>query len=229
MKLAYVLDRFPVLSETFIAREIEGLAREGVRPELFALGKGEEEANGADVRTPAAEVLPDTFSPRVLSAGLAWFIKSPSRTLRALAGLVGITAGCAVATPLGAIIIGLVSGILVVTSVEFIDKVLHIDDPVGAISVHGIGGAWGTVAVGLFANTDDIKGLFYGGGAAQLGVQAIGVLAVFAWAVGTGFTLFLIIKKTMGLRVTETEELQGLDIGEHGSEAYAGFQIFSTQ
>jgi ammonium transporter, Amt family len=160
-----------------------------------------------------------------------WFGKpDPSMSLNgALAGLVGITAGCAVATPLGAIIIGVISGILVVASVEFIDKVLHIDDPVGAISVHGIGGAWGTLAVGLFANTDDVKGLFYGGGFSQLGVQAVGVLAVFAWAVGTGLVLFLIIKKTMGLRVTATEELQGLDIGEHGSEAYAGFQIFSTQ
>ena len=160
-----------------------------------------------------------------------WFKKpDPSMSLNgALAGLVGITAGCAVTTPLGSIIIGLISGITVVASVEFIDKVLHIDDPVGAISAHGVCGAWGTLAVGLFANTDGIKGLFYGGGFSQLGIQALGVLAVFVWAFGTGSILFIIIKKTIGLRVSETEELQGLDIGEHGSEAYAGFQIFSTQ
>jgi len=160
-----------------------------------------------------------------------WFKKpDPSMSLNgALAGLVGITAGCAVVTPLGSIIIGLISGITVVASVEFIDKVLHIDDPVGAVSAHGVFGAWGTLAVGLFANTDGIKGLFYGGGFSQLGIQALGVLAVFVWAFGTGSILFIIIKKTIGLRVSETEELQGLDIGEHGSEAYAGFQIFSTQ
>ncbi len=160
-----------------------------------------------------------------------WFGKpDPSMSLNgALAGLVSITAGCAVTTPFGAIIIGLIAGILVVGSVEFIDKVLHIDDPVGAISVHGVCGAWGTMAVGLFADTDDINGLFYGGGLRQLGVQAIGVLSVFAWAFGIGLILFIIIKKTIGLRVSDKEELQGLDIGEHGSEAYAGFQIFSTQ
>ena len=160
-----------------------------------------------------------------------WFKKpDPSMSLNgALAGLVGITAGCAVVTPLGSIIIGLIAGILVVVSVEFIDKILHIDDPVGAVSVHGVCGAWGTLAVGLFANTDDIKGLFYGGGFNQLGVQILGVLSVFVWAFGVGLVLFFIIKKSIGLRVSEKEELQGLDIGEHGSEAYAGFQIFSTQ
>lgn len=160
-----------------------------------------------------------------------WFGKpDPSMSLNgALAGLVGITAGTAVTTPLGSIIIGLIAGIIVVASVELIDKVLHVDDPVGAISVHGVCGAWGTIAVGLFANTDDIKGLFYGGGLSQLGTQVLGVLAVFAWAFGTGLVLFFLIKKTIGLRVTDTEELQGLDIGEHGTEAYAGFQIFSTQ
>lgn len=160
-----------------------------------------------------------------------WFGKpDPSMSLNgALAGLVGITAGTAVTTPFGSIIIGLIAGIIVVASVEFIDKVLHIDDTVGAISVHGVCGAWGTLAVGLFAKRDGIKGLFYGGGFSQLGIQALGVLAVFAWALVTGLVLFFIIKKTVGLRVTDTEELQGLDIGEHGTEAYAGFQIFSTQ
>ncbi len=160
-----------------------------------------------------------------------WFGKpDPSMSLNgALAGLVGITAGCAVATPFGAVIIGLIAGVLVVASVEFVDKILHIDDPVGAVSVHGVCGAWGTLAVGLFANTDDIRGLFYGGGFSRLGIQALGVISVFAWAAGVGLVLFIVIKKTIGLRVSEKEELMGLDIGEHASEAYAGFQIFSTQ
>lgn len=160
-----------------------------------------------------------------------WFSKpETSMTLNgALAGLVGITAGTAVATPFGSVIIGVIAGVIVVASVEFIDKVLHIDDPVGAVSVHGICGAWGTLAVGLFAHTDDVTGLFYGGGLKQLGVQALGVISVFAWAFVAGLVLFFIIKLVIGLRVSETEELQGLDIGEHGSEAYAGFQIFTTQ
>ena len=160
-----------------------------------------------------------------------WFGKpEPSMSLNGvLAGLVGITAGCAVATPLGSVIIGVLAGVLVVASVEFFDKILHVDDPVGAISVHGVCGAWGTLAVGLFANTEDIKGLFYGGSVRQLGVQALGVFAVFAWVAIVGFVLFYLIKKTIGLRVNETEELQGLDVSEHGAESYAGFQIFTTQ
>jgi Amt family ammonium transporter len=136
-----------------------------------------------------------------------------------------------VVSPLGAVIIGLIAGILVVLSVEFFDKVLHIDDPVGAISVHGVCGAWGTIAVGLFAdgvNDPGIVGLFYGGGLKQLGVQFVGVFAVFAWVAVTAFILFAVIKKTSGLRVSEKEEMQGLDIGEHGVESYSGFQIFST-
>jgi Amt family ammonium transporter len=159
-----------------------------------------------------------------------WFKKpDPSMSLNgALAGLVGITAPCAVVSPLAAVIIGLVAGALVVASVEFLDKVLHVDDPVGAVSVHGVCGAWGTLAVGLFADTGDIKGLFYGGGLQQLGVQALGVISVFAWVTATAFVLFFIVKKTVGLRVNDEEELQGLDIGEHATEAYAGFQIFQN-
>ena len=160
-----------------------------------------------------------------------WFGKpDPSMSLNgALAGLVGITAPCGVTTPGAAIIIGLVAGILVVASVEFFDKVLHIDDPVGAISVHGVCGAWGTLAVGLFSSNADVGlGLFYGGGFHQLGIQALGVVAVFGWAFIVAAILFSIIKATMGLRVSEKEELQGLDIGEHGTESYAGFQIFQN-
>ncbi len=160
-----------------------------------------------------------------------WFGKpDPSMSLNgALAGLVGITAPCGVTTPGAAIIIGLVAGALVVASVEFIDKVLHIDDPVGAISVHGVCGAWGTLAVGLFSSSEDVGlGLFYGGGFHQLGIQALGVVAVFGWAFIAAAVLFSIIKATVGLRVSEKEELQGLDIGEHGVESYAGFQIFQN-
>ena len=144
----------------------------------------------------------------------------------ALAGLVGITAPCATVTPGPSIIIGLVAGVLVVLSIEFIDKVLKIDDPVGASSVHGVCGAWGTIACGLF-NVDG--GLFYGGGMGQLGVQLIGVGVFFVWAFGAGFILMNIVKGVFGIRVTKEEELKGLDIAEHGSESYNGFQLFSNE
>ena len=161
-----------------------------------------------------------------------WFKKpDPSFSLNgALAGLVGITAGTWVVSPVGAVIIGFLAGIIVVLSVEFLDKVLHIDDPVGAISVHGVVGAWGTIAVGLFADgvNSGIVGLFYGGGAAQLGIQILGVLAVFGWVIVTSLVLFGALKAAKLLRVSEREELTGLDIGEHGTESYSGFQIFST-
>jgi Amt family ammonium transporter len=149
----------------------------------------------------------------------------------ALAGLVGITAGTWVVNPLGSLIIGLVSGALVVLAVEFIDKVLHIDDPVGAVSVHGVCGVWGTLAVGLFAdgvNAPGITGLFYGGGMDQLLVQLLGVGAVLLWVLGTAGILFGLLKSLNLLRVTEKEELMGLDVGEHGMESYSGFQIFSN-
>lgn len=144
----------------------------------------------------------------------------------ALAGLVGITAPCATVSPVAAMIIGAVAGMLVVGSVVFIDKVLKIDDPVGAVSVHGVCGAWGTISCGLF-NLDG--GLFYGGGVRQLLVQLTGVGTAFVWAFGLGLVLFLAIKYTIGIRVTEEEEIRGLDICEHGMEAYSGFQIFTTQ
>jgi Amt family ammonium transporter len=125
-----------------------------------------------------------------------------------------------------AILIGLIAGILVVLSVYFIDSVLKVDDPVGAVSVHGVCGLWGTLACGLF-NLDG--GLFYGGGFKQLGVQALGAGAAFVWAFGLGLILFFILKKTVGLRVSHSEEIRGLDIEEHGMEAYSGFQIFTNQ
>ena len=129
----------------------------------------------------------------------------------ALAGLVGITAPCANVAPWAAVAIGSIAGVLVVVSVQFFEK-LKIDDPVGAISVHGVCGAWGTLAAALFA-----KG---GVNGAQLATQAIGVLTAFVWSFGTAFVLFKIIKATLGLRVTKEEEVEGLDLAEHGSEAY---------
>lgn len=142
----------------------------------------------------------------------------------ALAGLVAITAGCAAVSPFGAALIGLLAGVLVVLSVEFFDKVLHIDDPVGAISVHGVCGAFGTAMVGLLALDG---GLFYGGDGSLLITQLIGIVSVFAWTGVTSLILFGAIKSTVGLRVTEAEENIGLDIGEHGMEAYPGFQMKS--
>ena len=141
----------------------------------------------------------------------------------ALAGLVAITAGCDEVDPYGAAIIGIVAGVLVVFSVEFFDKIARIDDPVGAVSVHCVNGAWGTLAVGLFA-TDG--GLFYGGGFARLGIQALGVVSVAAWVLVSMFIIFSLIKKSVGLRVSEKEEIDGLDVHEHGlASAYAGFAI----
>jgi Amt family ammonium transporter len=153
----------------------------------------------------------------------------PSMTMNGvLAGLVAITAPCAVVTPAASIVIGLLSGILVVLAVEFIDKVLKVDDPVGAVSVHCVNGIFGTLAVGIWGNTEAVKGLLHGGGFHQLGVQALGVLAVGAWAIAMSLVVFGGIKATIGLRVKPEEEMMGLDIGEHKSEAYSGFQFFSN-
>lgn len=157
-----------------------------------------------------------------------WFGKpDPSMSLNgALAGLVAITAGTWVISPGMSVVVGFLGGIIVVLSVELFDKVLHIDDPVGAISVHGVVGAWGTLAVGLFGDLELIEsGLTRGG---QIGVQLLGIIAVFAWVLVTAFILFGILKAAKLLRVSEEEELLGLDISEHGAESYAGFQIFSN-
>jgi Amt family ammonium transporter len=135
----------------------------------------------------------------------------------ALAGLVAITAGCAAVSPGGAVIIGIIAGIVLVYGVSFIDSVLKVDDPVGAVSVHGLSGAAGTLLVGLFSTSE---GLLYGHGASLLGVQAIGVLAVAGWAMGLGFVLFFILKKTMGIRVSKRIEEEGLDVYEHGESAF---------
>ena len=147
----------------------------------------------------------------------------------ALAGLVAVTAGCDVVDAFGSCIIGAVSGVLVVLAVEFIDIKLKIDDPVGAVAVHGVNGIWGTFAVGLFATTtvpgnDDFTGLFYGGGFSLLGKQTIGFAAVALWTAVTMTIVFFVLKKTHGLRVSKEEEIKGLDATEHNlPSAYADF------
>ncbi|MFC1703192.1 ammonium transporter [Candidatus Omnitrophota bacterium] len=149
----------------------------------------------------------------------------------ALAGLVAITAPCAFVAPWAAIVIGAVGGVIVVLGVIVLDK-LHIDDPVGAVPVHGLNGIWGTLAVGLFGKEAlglANNGLFYGGGFTQLGIQLLGVSATIVFILIAMGIVFKLIKSTVGLRVSREEELRGLDIGEHGMESYSGFQIFTTE
>jgi len=154
----------------------------------------------------------------LLISWMKWGKPSLSFALNgALAGLVGVTAGCAAVTATGAIFIGLIAGTVLVYAVTFIDNVLKIDDPVGAVSVHGICGALGTILVGFFSESG---GLLYGHGTALLVTQVIGVVSVAAWAGATGFILFKILKATVGLRVPKRIEEEGLDIYEHGESAY---------
>ncbi len=151
-----------------------------------------------------------------------------------LAGLVAITAPCDVTDAFGAIVIGAVSGLLVVFGVWFLDEKLRVDDPVGAVAVHMMNGIWGTIAVGLFGTAsapgnDSVVGLFYGGGVKQLGIQLLGFVSVAAWTALTITVAFLVIKAIFGLRVTEEEEITGLDATEHGlASAYAGFSIMDV-
>ena len=151
-----------------------------------------------------------------------------------LAGLVAITAPCDVTDCFGAICIGFVSGLLVCFGVWLLDYKLHIDDPVGAVAVHMMNGIWGTIAVGLFATksapgNDSVVGLFYGGGLKQLGIQLLGFVTVAAWTAVTITIAFVVIKKTIGLRVSEEEEIVGLDSMEHGlASAYSGFSIMDV-
>lgn len=192
--------------------------------------------NGAaakDVNTLASIFLTTTLAPATATCVTMIFtwIKDGkpdvSMSLNAsLAGLVAITAPCDCVDAFGSIIIGAVSGILVVVVVEGLDKKLHIDDPVGAVGVHLANGVWGTISVGLFSRGYDGvgKGLFYGGGFKQLGIQLLGFVAVASWAVITMIIVFTLIKKTNGLRVTAEEEIKGLDSTEHNlPSAYADF------
>ncbi|WP_277674273.1 ammonium transporter [Piscibacillus halophilus] len=161
-------------------------------------------------------------SAGIVASGLYSYVKfkriDATLTLNgALAGLVGITAGTADVTPFGAIIIGLIAGVILVEAVQLLDRVLKIDDPVGAITVHGICGIWGTIAVGLFAVEG---GLFYTGSVELLGIQALGVLSVVLWtSLATGLALF-IVTRAGSIRVSREDEIAGLDFSEHGSSAY---------
>ena len=167
----------------------------------------------------------------------AWIVMGkPDLTMAlngTLAGLVAITAPCDLVTCNAALIIGAIAGVLVVGSVFFWDKV-HVDDPVGAVSVHMVNGVWGTIAVGLFAAPtslnygNEMVGLFYGGGVKFLGIQLIGVACTAAWAFGCGYVIFRILKHFGILRVSAKTELKGLDVTEHGQDAYASFQFFSN-
>jgi Amt family ammonium transporter len=157
---------------------------------------------------------------------VTWFrYKKPdvSMTLNgALAGLVAITAGCDVVSPGGAALIGIIAGVVIIFAIEFVDKVLKVDDPVGAIGVHGVTGALGTILVGFFAVDG---GLFYGGGFGFIITQLIGVLAVAAWVGVTAFIVFKSVDLLIGLRVSAKEEHVGLDLEEHGINSYADFEI----
>lgn len=147
----------------------------------------------------------------------------------AIAGLVGITAPCAWVTPSAAVLIGIIAGGLVVASVWFLDWKLHIDDPVGAISVHGTNGAWGLLALGIFADGSygGVAGLLHGGSDFFV-AQVISVVVNFAWAFGLGLIIFFILKKTIGIRVEAAEEIAGLDLSEHGMVAYPNFVSSET-
>ena len=141
----------------------------------------------------------------------------------ALAGLVSITAGCGNMTEGGAVLAGLIGGVIVVFSIEFIEKKLKIDDAIGAASVHGVAGFWGTIVIGLWGvSGEEAIGLFNGGGSAQFVTQLVGALSYMLWAVVLSFVVFGILEATIGLRVTEEEEIAGLDVSEHGSIAYPG-------
>lgn len=191
----------------------------------FGFNGGSQLAWGGDDTIAASKVIINTNLAAAIGGCTSLFFTwirygkpDISMTLNGgLAGLVGITAGCGAVDAWGALAIGLLCGIAVVVSIETVDKKFKIDDPVGAISVHGTCGFLGTVLVGLFATEG---GLFYGGGAHQLWVQFYGSLSYVLWSAFATFVVLLILKKTIGLRVSEIEEIEGLDIHEHGSECY---------
>ncbi len=182
-------------------------------------------ASGEDNAVAISHIFLTTSLSAVAGAMTAMIIswiryKKPALSITmngALAGLVGITAGCNIVSPGSALIIGVICGTFLVFAVEFIDQKLKVDDPVGAIAVHGVSGALGTIMVGFFAKEG---GLFFGGGFGLLFTQIIGVVAVFVWAFSLGFLLFKLIKVTIGVRVSKEEEEKGLDITEHGEQIY---------
>jgi Amt family ammonium transporter len=182
----------------------------------FGFNPGSTTAASTDIAMIAVNTNLAAAAGAVAAMITAWtFLKKPDATMMlngALAGLVGITAGCANVTPLSSVLIGLIAGVIVVFSVLFFDRI-KIDDPVGAISVHGVCGAWGTLAAGLF-NAE-------GTSMSIITTQLIGIGAAFVWAFGSMFVFFWVVKATVGLRVSAEEETAGLDVFEHGNEAYA--------
>ncbi len=176
---------------------------------------------------------PSTAAITAMVTAWIWFGK-PDLTIAlngALAGLVGITAPCAVVSPGAALLIGAVAGVLVVLGIDWLNR-LRIDDPIGAVPVHALCGILGTLAVGLFGQAalgSPADGLFYGGGFGQLGIQSLGVLACLSFTGIAMWVVFKVIDVTIGLRVSHETELRGLDIDEHGMESYGGFQIFITE
>ena len=186
-------------------------------------------ADAAEISSIAITTNLAAAAGAILAMITAWiFLGKPDAGMAlngALGGLVAITAGCASVSPVSAAIIGALGGIVVVLSVLFFEK-LRIDDPVGAISVHGTCGALGTILLGFF---DSSSGVFSGGGFGLLWAQIVGVVAVLAWCLVTGFILFYGIKAATGLRVSEEEEQAGLDYGEHGANAYPDFNVSSIR
>ena len=199
----------------------------------FGFNAGSELAADAVVMRAAVTTMLAAAAGGVTAAAVVWLrtghLDVAMTGNGVLAGLVGVTAGTATMTPVGAVLAGAVAGVIVVGSVAFFDRI-RIDDPVGAISVHGVCGLWGTLAVGLFARysdgfvATDNAGLFYGGGFDQLLVQLIGAALVFVWVVATTGILFAAIKHTVGLRVSPEVEIGGLDVFEHGQPGY----VFTT-
>jgi Amt family ammonium transporter len=189
----------------------------------FGFNAGSTTVANTDIALIAVTTSLSASAGAIAAMFTSWFaIGKPDGSMAlngALAGLVAITAGCANVSPLSAVIIGLLAGVIVVYSVLFIERVLKVDDPVGAISVHGVVGAFGTVAAGVF----DMNGFSIN----VVGVQLLGVASAFLWVFPLAFILFKTIDKTIGLRVTPEEEMEGLDIGEHGMEAYPDFEKVS--
>ncbi len=196
----------------------------------FGFNPGSELAADTFVMFIAANTLIAAAAGGVFATAAVWWkTGKPDLAMTGngvLAGLVGITAGCGALNFLGSFIVGAVAGVLVVFAVIFFDK-KGIDDPVGAVSVHGVCGVWGLLSIGLFGRYDDVflgrenAGLFYGGGLEQLAVQGLMALIIIAWVGITSFIVFTALKKTIGLRVSEQEEVEGLDIPEHGMAGYA--------
>ena len=203
---------------------------------VFILWLGWYGFNGASTLAADPELVPVVIANTFLSASAgvlatAFYTRfrygyiDGSLTLNgALAGLVSITAGAANLNIFGAIIAGFVGGIILVEAVRFIEHKLRVDDPVGAVAVHGVAGIWGTLAVGLFDTTGG--GLFFGGGVTLLGVQALGVVAIIAWTASTVAITTYIIKAFVPIRVTHEEEIEGLDMAEHGAYAYEMQDVF---